>query len=210
MDEAQAELAGFLTLPGFELYSIATSEESLVALAQQGRFHTDLAHALSTLTIHLPPLSQRLEDIPLLCQFFVEKLNAEGDRQLSGFSSEALDELAGYAWPDNIDELADLVELACRAAEGPTIDIRDLPAPIRWATTADAHPRQQDEPIDLDEFLAEIEKELMLRALRRCKGNKTKAARLLGMNRARFLRRLGAFWDLVRLRGPVVNAVAAL
>ena len=117
----------------------------------------------------------------------------QGDRQLSGFSSEALDELAGYAWPDNIDELSELVELACRKAEGPVIDVRDLPAQIRWAATADAHPRQQDEPIDLDAFLAEIEKELMVRALRRCKGNKTQAAQLLGMNRARFHRRLEHF-----------------
>ncbi len=192
-DEAQGELGGFLTLPGFELYSIATSEESLVALAERGRFRPDLAHALSTLAIHLPPLAQRLEDIGLLSQYFVEKFNAQGDRQLSGFSAAAMDELAGYAWPDNIDELADLVELACRAAEGPVIEVGDLPAQIRWATTADAHPRQQDEPIVLDEFLAEIEQELMRRALRRCKGNKTRAARLLGINRARLLRRLGQF-----------------
>jgi DNA-binding NtrC family response regulator len=192
-DESQRELEGFLALPGFELYSIATSEESLIALAERGRFRPDLAHALSTLTIHMPPLCQRLEDIPLLSQHFVEKFNAQGDRQLSGFSSEALDELAGYAWPDNIDELADLVELACHGAEGPVIEVGELPAQIQWAVTADAHPRQQDEPIDLDEFLAEIEKELMQRALRRCKGNKTRAARLLGINRARLLRRLDHF-----------------
>ena len=192
-EEAQAELAGFLALPGFEIYSIATSEGSLIKLARQGEFRTDLAHALSTLMIDLPPLAQRPEDIPLLSQHFLEKFNAQGARQLSGFSSEALDELAGYAWPDNIDELSELVESACRAAEGPAVETHDLPGQFHWATCADAHPPKTDEPIDLDAFLAGIEKELIVRALRRSKGNKTRAAQLLGLNRARFHRRLEHF-----------------
>ncbi len=193
VEEAQVELSGFLSLPDFELNSIATAEQSLVMAARQDRFHPDLAHALSTLTIHMPPLSQRPEDIPLLCQYYVERFNAEGGRQLAGFTSEALDELAGYAWPENIDELAELVEAACRSSHGPVLDVGDLPAPIRWAAAADAHPRRVDEPIDLDQFLAGIEQELMRRAMQRSKGNKTKAARLLGVNRARFLRRWEQF-----------------
>jgi DNA-binding NtrC family response regulator len=145
------------------------------------------------LMIDLPPLAQRPEDIPLLSQHFLEKFNAQGARQLSGFSSEALDELAGYAWPDNIDELSELVESACRAAEGPAVETHDLPGQFHWATCADAHPPKTDEPIDLDAFLAGIEKELIVRALRRSKGNKTRAAQLLGLNRARFHRRLEHF-----------------
>lgn len=192
-DEAQAELAGFLALPDFELYAIATSGLSLIELARQGRFRTDLAYALSTLTIELPPLAQRREDIPLLAQYFLEKFNAAGDRQLSGFAPEAVDELVGYHWPENVEELAELVESACKAAEGPVVERRDLPRPIQWARTADAHPKRPDEPIELDAFLAEIERELILRALRRCRGNKTKAAQLLGINRARFHRRLEHF-----------------
>ncbi|MFW6168986.1 MAG: helix-turn-helix domain-containing protein [Planctomycetota bacterium] len=192
-EQAQAELAGFLALPGFELYSVATSECSLLTLAEQGAFRTDLAYALSTLTITLPPLAKRPEDIPLLCQHFLEAFNAEGGRQLSGFSSEALDELAGYGWPDNVDQLSEIIELACRQAEGPVVDVRDLPQQIHAAVSADAHPRREDEPIDLDDFLAGIERELIVRALKRGKGNKTRAARLLGVNRARFHRRLEYF-----------------
>ncbi len=191
-EAAQAELAGFFGLPNFELYSIATAESSLIQLARQGRFRSDLAHALSTLTIDLPPLAQRLRDVPLLSQYFLEKFNAQGDRQLNGFSSAALDELVGYSWPDNIDELAELVEAACRGAEGPVVEVHDLPERIRWAACADAHPPKPDEPIDMDQFLAGIERELIVRALRRSKGNKTRAARLLGLNRARFHRRVAA------------------
>lgn len=192
-EEAQAELAGFFSLPDFELYSVATSERSLLTLAEQGAFRTDLAYSLSTLTIALPPLAKRPEDIPLLCQHFLEAFNAEGGRQLSGFSSEALDELAGYGWPDNVDQLSELVELACRQAEGPVVEVEDLPEQIHGAVSADAHPPREDEPIDLDDFLAGIEKELIVRALKRGKGNKTRAARLLGVNRARLHRRLEYF-----------------
>ncbi|MFO7902427.1 MAG: helix-turn-helix domain-containing protein [Pirellulaceae bacterium] len=192
-EEAQAELAGLFSLPGFELYTIATSERSLLTLAEQGAFRTDLAYGLSTLTITMPPLAKRPEDIPLLCQHFLEAFNAEGGRQLSGFSSEALDELAGYGWPDNVDQLSEVVELACRRARGSVVEVRDLPEQIHEAASADAHPPRVDEPIDLDDFLAGIEKELIVRALERCKGNKTRAARLLGVNRARFHRRLEYF-----------------
>jgi DNA-binding NtrC family response regulator len=192
-EEAQAELAGFLELPSFELYAIATSEVSLIELAREGHFRKDLAFALSTLSIELPPLSQRREDIPLLSQHFLERFNASGDRQLAGFSPEAVDELVGFPWPDNVDELADLVEKACAAAEGPLVETHDLPRSIQYARSADAHPRRKDEPIKLDEFLARIERELIVRALKRCKGNKTKAAKLLGVTRARLHRRVEHF-----------------
>ena len=130
-------------------------------------------------------IRQALQIQPL---FFIHFKN-----QLTGFSSEALDELAGYSWPDNVDELSELVESACRRAKGPVVETRDLPDQIRWAAHADAHPSQPDEPVELDELLASIEKELISRALRRCKGNKTQAARLLGLNRARFHRRVEYF-----------------
>jgi DNA-binding NtrC family response regulator len=191
--DAQAELAGFLALPGFELYTIATSQDSLFELASHERFRADLAHALSTLTIEIPPLSARPQDIPLLCQCLVERFNAQGGRQLSGFTSEALDELAAYPWPENVDELADVVNLACEASDGPFVDAGQLPEKIRWSQKAVAHPRREEQPIVLAQLLEEIERELMVRALKRAKGNKTKAAKLLGVTRARFLRRLEHF-----------------
>jgi DNA-binding NtrC family response regulator len=192
-DDAQAELAGFLTLPGFELDTIATAQGSLIGLAGEDKFRSDLAYALSTLVIDIPPLAARPEDIPLLCQYFVEQRNAQGGRQLSGFTSEALDDLALYPWPENIEELADVVDRACQAAEGFWVESRHLPDVIRWANQSVAHPRRVEEPLVLDRLLADIEKELIERALRLAKGNKTKAARWLGLTRARFHRRLEHF-----------------
>ncbi len=191
--EAQAELAGFLSLPGLQLYTIGTAQCDLIALSRAGRYRSDLAHLLSTLTIELPPLADRREDIALLSQYFLEKYNAQGGRQLTGFTAEALDELAGFLWPENVDQLSEVVEVACRCATGTVVDVEDLPGEFRAATSADAHPRRVDEPIDLEAFLESIEKQVILRALRQSKGNKTQAARLLGVNRARLHRRLEYF-----------------
>jgi DNA-binding NtrC family response regulator len=188
--DAQAELAGFMSLPDFELYAVTTAQQPLTRLAEDGLFLPELACALSTLVIQLPPLAVRPQDVPLLCQHHLEKFNAQGEKQLSGFSSEALDELCGYPWPDNIEELSEVVEEACHKADGPYVLPADLGDRIRGAAAAVAHPRRHDEPVDLDQFLADIERELMSRAMSRAKGNKTKAAALLNISRARLLRRL--------------------
>lgn len=188
--DAQSELAGLLTLPGFELYVIATAQEPLLTISERGEFRRDLAHLLSTLVIEMPPLAARVEDIPWVCQSLVERYNARAGRQLSGCTPEMLDMLASYPWPGNVDELAEVIAAACAAADGHLLDVRHLPDKIRWAQQMVAHPRRGGEPIVLDQFLQEIEKELIERAMRRAKGNKTLAAKLLGMTRARFHRRL--------------------
>ncbi len=188
--DAQHELAGFLELPKVELRTLATSRASLTRLAAKGRFHADLALALSTVTIQLPPLRSRTVDIPLLAQFFLEEHNAAGNRQLSGFAPAAMDELLQYTWPENVAELSTMVREACLRATGQLVQPADLPDRLHLAANADAHPRQPKESIDLDAFLAEIERELIERALRASRNNKTKAAELLGVNRPRLLRRL--------------------
>jgi len=188
--EAQAELAGFLKIAELDLYAIATARRPLIDLAETDQFRHDLACQLSTLVVELPPLSDRREDIPLLAQFFVEQINAQGKVQRSGFTDEALDRLAAYPWPGNVDELAEMVAQAHRQAEGPMIAASELPQRIGLAADAAAHPHVEEEPIVLTDFLNQVETELIQRALTKAKGNKTKTAKLLGMNRARLLRRL--------------------
>jgi DNA-binding protein Fis len=189
-DTAQQELAGFLALPEVELHTLATSRASLSRLAAKGRFRRDLAFALSTLTIALPPLRSRAGDIPLLAQFFLEEWNAEGKKQFSGLAPAALEELVAYEWPENVSELASVMREACERATGSQIAAADLPDRIHLAADAVAHAAATPETIDLDAFLAGIERQLLERALRAARGNKSKAAELLGVNRARLLRRM--------------------
>jgi DNA-binding NtrC family response regulator len=191
--DAQMTLSGILNIGELGVRTVATARRSLTDLAAQGKFRDDLAFALSTLEIRVPPLADRLADLPLLAQFFLERCNAEGGKQLSGFTAEALDQLAAYPWPENVDELADVVQASCEAAAGPLVQPGDLPEKIRAAAGADSHPFRSDDTIVMPLFLAEIEKELLQRALRRARGNKAKAARLVGLTRARFLRRLQHF-----------------
>jgi DNA-binding NtrC family response regulator len=188
--EMQVRLAEFLGRRPLRCRLTATAAEPLLELARRGKFHAELAALFSTVTIVLPPLAERREDLPLLAQLFVEAWNAAESRQLGGFSHAALDRLDAYAWPGNVVELAEAVAESCRRAAGPIIDASDLPERLHLAVQAAAHPRRVDETIFLDEYLARVERELIRRALARAKGNKARAARLLGVTRPRLYRRM--------------------
>ena len=189
--DAQKELASYGDVANRRIATLTTARTSLVSMAAQGRFRQDLAFQLSTFLIELPPLAERREDIALLAQVFLEDANQAGGKQLSGFTADAQRLLANYAWPRNADELAEVVRAACAKADSVLVEITHLPPHLHAATDAAAHPRRADPPIEIDAFLADVEKELLTRALRQAKGNKAKAAKLLGMNRVRLLRRMG-------------------
>ena len=188
--DAQQELAGFLRLPGVELPLIATATRSLVRLAKREKFRQDLAYSLSPFTIELPPLTEREGDLPLLAQFSLEEFNTRGGKQLSGFAPDAADMLLAYSWPENVEELAKTILQACEHAVGPLVQVSDLPPRLHHAAEKEARPSAEPERIELDAYLATIETELLRRAMAQSRGNKTKAAELLGIHRARLIRRL--------------------
>ena len=188
--DAQQELAGFLRLPGVELPLIATAKRSLARLAKRGKFRRELACLLSPFTIELPPLSEREGDLPLLAQHFLEEFNTRGGRQLTGLAPDAVDMLLAYSWPGNVDELAETIRVACEHAASPLVQVSDLPPRLHHAAEKEARPAAEPERIELDAYLATIETELLRRAMAQSRGNKTKAAELLGIHRARLIRRL--------------------
>ncbi len=188
--EAQAEMLAFYRIPTFTLRTIATTRTPLLKLAAEGSFHAELAYRLSTLVIELPPLAARREDIPLLCQQLLEIENARGGKQLSGFAPAVLDRLCALPWRGNIDELAQVVRELWEQSDGPRVTDVELSRHGKHVTSAMTHPAPEVERIDLDEFLVDVERELLQRALRQTKGNKAEAARLLGISRARVIRRV--------------------
>ena len=192
--ESQAALAAILPAAKCPLRLISTAATPLVDLPPRGLYREDLAAMLSTITIELPPLAKRRDDLPLLAQALLEEQNARSGKQLGGFSSEAIDRLCAYAWPGNVAELAQVVAESHARASARLIARDDLPERLRLAAEAAARPRRKEEPIQLDEFVARIERELIRRALARAKGNKTKAARLLGLNRPQAVSPDGAAW----------------
>ena len=186
--EVQPELLRIMT-SRTPLRVISTSTVPLVKGAVAD-FSPELALALSTLVIEVPSLRERPEDIPVLAHALLEQQNASGGRQVRGFSTDALDQLAAYAWPGNLTQLADVVRAAHSTAGGFEITPGELPERIRFASEPQRISRSRAEPIVLAEFLAKVEAELITRALKRAKGNKARAAKLLGMTRPRLYRRM--------------------
>jgi DNA-binding NtrC family response regulator len=188
--DAQRSLMAVLNIIELRAHSLATSSQSLTDLAERGLYRTDLANHLSTMVIELPPLASRKEDIPLLAQKLLEHFNAQSAPQLSGWTDAALDHLMAHDWPGNMDELTDVVRQSCRQATGSRVDVSDLPSRLSEIHKAAAHPNRTPEAIDLQTLLERIERELLERAMRQAKGNRARAARLLGISRARLLRRM--------------------
>jgi hypothetical protein len=188
--DIQAEIVRVFVQRFSGLRFLATSELAPDALLAQSQLHPLFAAAVGTLVIRLPPLAERREDIPLALQLAVEQLNAEGDRQFRGFSAEAIDALVAYPWPGNVAELRRIVAEAAGLAAGPEISVADLPQRLSQAAAAVRRPQRTDQPIVLAEFLTKIESEVIARALGQAKGNKARAARLLGLTRPRLYRRM--------------------
>jgi DNA-binding NtrC family response regulator len=188
--DMQAEIVRLFVQRFAELRLLATSEQAPDALLAQGRLHPLLAATVGTLVIRLPPLAERREDIPLLLQLAVEERNAEHERQFRGFAPEAVDALVAYPWPGNLAELRRIVAEAASQAGGPEITVADLPRRLSLAAAVARRPPRTDEPIVLAEFLTKIERQLIVRALAQAKGNKARAARLLGLTRPRLYRRM--------------------
>jgi DNA-binding NtrC family response regulator len=149
-----------------------------------------LLSLLSTITIDAPALSQRLADLPILAQYFLEAANRDNAKQIGSLRPEVLDQLALYRWPRGLDEFRGVIEAAHAAASTHEITASDLPALLHHAARAAATPRRAPEKINLSEFMESIERELISRALAQVGGNKSAAAELLGMPRPRLYRRL--------------------
>jgi DNA-binding NtrC family response regulator len=184
------DIAGWLEARPAGMRFIATAPEPLDALVCRSDFPRQLAELLSTIVIEIPPLIARREDIPLIAQMLLEDFNSLGGKQFRGFTAEALDRLAAHDWPGQIDELAAIVRESAKTAEGYEISAVELPKRLCLAADATRHTKKHPEPIDLEKHLAAVESDAIRHALSDAKGNKARAARLLGLTRPRLYRRM--------------------
>ncbi len=170
---------------------IAGTGYDLRAAVECDRMRADFVAIVSTLTIALPNLSRRGDDILLLAQHFLEEANRQSDKQVGGFDEATTGLFLHYPWPGNLDELALVVRQAFDRAEGALITPADLPFRFRTAYDALAVPPPvESRPLLLEPLLTRVETQLIALALERCKYNKSQAAAMLGINRARLLRRI--------------------
>jgi DNA-binding NtrC family response regulator len=164
---------------------ITATNKNLAEQVRAGKFREDLFFRLRVVEINLPPLRNRVGDVPLLAQSFLREFAGENGKKVNDFTAEALQLLMQYAWPGNVRELRTAMEHAVVLCRGDQITPRDLPASLRPGPGADPQISQQNALT-----LKEAEKQLVERALRETGGNRTLAAQKIGMSRRTFHRKL--------------------
>ena len=165
-----------------------------------GGFREDLYHRLNVVVLHLPPLRERRDDIPLLVDYFLGRYARAAGIERPPLAQSALDALVNFSWPGNVRELEHLIQRLMIFAGGYTIQANDLPWSLRsdlQAPASEAHPSSEEQWLGLirahltlyvgdhacEDLLEKIERLLIVEALRRSQGNQTHAARLLGLPR---------------------------
>jgi DNA-binding NtrC family response regulator len=162
---------------------ICATNRDLAEMVQQGKFREDLYYRLNVVQIHLPPLRERLDDIPLLAQRFLEESAQKFKKKAKRFSQAALLALEEYGWPGNVRELENAVQRAVVLSEGQAIEIWQLPSALRAG--GDVHELSRS----YEEEVRQFKRRLILRTLRNCGWKKAESARTLGVARG-YLHRL--------------------
>jgi Nif-specific regulatory protein len=177
LQEREFERVGGDTTLHVDVRVITATGRDLERLIEEGRFRQDLYYRLNVFPVHLPPLRERRSDIPLLAAHFVAKYGASAGRTLRGTSDAAADALSGYDWPGNVRELENCIERSVLMAQGDVIHLQDLPAAVQM-TAAEGGGAGTTLPVALDN----LERGMVVEALRRSKGNMAAAARELGIS----------------------------
>src|SRR5581483_3600533 len=180
LQEREFERLGSNKTRHIDVRVLAATNVDLRAALEQGTFREDLYYRLNVLPINIPPLRERKEDIPFLADHFVKKLKKDLGSPVESISEGAMQRLAEYHWPGNVRELENVIERSMVLASGPVLepaDIRlDLAPKTRAAAVGDNF---LPEGMTLDQY----EQSIIREALHRANGNKSQAARLLGLTR---------------------------
>lgn len=190
--DVQARLVGAIASAsdrGIRLLSTTSGDPE--AAVRDDRLREDLYYSLTTMVIRLSPLRERLEELPLLAQHFLERSNQRDVPQRVGFRPEAVEILLRYDWPGNLRELARVVDASHDRSSDDLIGPDDLPASIRGHLgSAYLPPSFPEEQLPLDATLERLERRLIERALKSARGNKSLAAKNLNISRTRLHRRI--------------------
>lgn len=168
-----------------DLRVIAATHRDLDAMVREGSFREDLLYRLDVYKIHVPPLRDRRDDIPLLAENFLQTFRAEMDKPVERFSDEALVALSVYDWPGNVRELRNAVERSLLSCRGMVIDVHDLPDKVG---EGGGDKRRRDSELSqvmemgLDNWLSTVERSVIIDALKETDGVQVQAAKLLGIS----------------------------
>ena len=187
LEERQIERVGGDTPVDVDSRLIAATNRDLKGMVDEGEFREDLFYRLYVVVITLPPLRERQDDILLLLNHYLAVFNEENGKQVEGFTPAAYEILAAYEWPGNIRELRNLVERMVVLSRGKILDVKDLPAQVREQASGG------EVRINADLTVDEMEKQMIVKALEKTGGNRTKAAEKIGMSRRTLHRKLNEY-----------------
>jgi DNA-binding NtrC family response regulator len=183
IQEREIRRVGAVKAQAVDVRLVAATNADLWNEVQEGRFREDLYYRLNVITIEMPPLRERHDDIPLLATHFLRLYAEENEREVEGFSPAAMDALTAYPWPGNVRELENAVERAVVLSRADTVEVEELPQAVRGEgggplPTTDLPP----EGVDFREAVTSYQERLIREALRRSDGVQRRAARLLQLS----------------------------
>ena len=192
LQEREFERVGDAQSTKVDVRFIAATNSDLAEMIELGRFREDLFYRLNVIPIHLPPLRDRREDVPLLVQRFINKLGQKQEpaRANIRISQEAMRQIMAFDWPGNIRQLENTIERVLVLTPGQSqIDISDLPLELQETNrvTTSSGVSLPESGIDLQNYLRNLERSLLCLALERTGGNQNKAAELLNIKRTTFI-----------------------
>ncbi len=177
LQEREFERVGGTSTLKTDVRIITATNRNLEELIAEGRFRQDLYYRLNVFPIHIPPLRERKTDISLLADYFVEKYSKANHKNIKRISTPAIDMLMTYHWPGNVRELENCIERAVLLSSNSVIHGHHLPPTLQTAeASGTAHSGTLDGTLD------NIERDLLIDALKAARGNKAKAARSLGIS----------------------------
>jgi transcriptional regulator with PAS, ATPase and Fis domain len=181
LEEKQFEPLGALEPETTDARIITAGNRNLKQMVLKGEFREDLYYRINVIEVHLPPLRERMEDIPLLTDHFIRHYNQLRGLHVNGISNDALAALMNYDFPGNIRELQNFIERAFVLCRSGLIRLEHLPEHVRPSTTVSP---------GAGTTLEEMERSLIINALRRHGGNRDEAARELGIHRSTLYRKI--------------------
>jgi DNA-binding NtrC family response regulator len=200
LEERQFERVGGQQTLDVDIRLIAATNADLEAMVKDKSFRNDLFFRLDVVSITLPPLRKRADDIPLLFTHFLKEFNARNGKAIQDITPEAMDLLTAYSWPGNVREFRNVIERMVVLARIPRLTVRDLPASIKTAVQSE-HPHltlatKGDSHHSEPASMAEGERIMIYAALKKSKGNRTVAAEQLGISRRTLQRKLKEYQSL--------------
>jgi DNA-binding NtrC family response regulator len=204
LQEGEFERVGDTKTVKVDVRVIAASNQNLQELITQGKFRTDLYYRLNIISIELPPLRERREDIPLLVEDFIKKHTKRMNKKIERISEEALAILMRYDWPGNIRELENVIERAIILSKSQIITLEDLPDFLNNLDKKEKLPEGINN-LNLKDALRTPEKDLIVKALNTVEWNRNEAARVLGINRTTLYKKMLQFGLLKNHTGDGQN-----